>query len=165
MPRWFDMAEVDASVFTKAPHVDVRVMDLAASADEVWGGLTEPRPVGWCRRLANGHYTSPTPYGVGTTREISALGVLKLRERFFEWDDAARRHSFYVTDASLPLFEYFAEDYLVEPTDGGCRFTWTFALKARRGLSAPVSLSLPLNRRVLYDSFARDTVHRFGAAR
>jgi hypothetical protein len=55
------------------------------------------------------------------------FGTLVIHENFFRWEEG-RRKSFYVTEANLPLYRYFAEDYLVEETvPGACRFTWTLA--------------------------------------
>lgn len=162
MTKWFALSPVGESFLTSAPHRTVHTMDLPVPAERVWEGLTNATPLSWCRMLTGGRYTSPAPHGVGTTREVGvAGGVLKLREQFFVWDETKMRHAFYVTHTSLPVFESFAEDYLVEPTPAGCRFTWTFALKAKRGLSLPVAATQPVNNLVLFNSFRRDTIKHF----
>ncbi len=66
----------------------------------------------------------------------------------------------FLTEASVPGFRRFAEDYLVEPTsETSCRFTWVVAIEP-----APSGrVSMPVNRRVLGTLF-RDTRRHYGLA-
>ncbi|CAM3564909.1 SRPBCC family protein [Smaragdicoccus niigatensis] len=164
MAPWFSLDPVDESFFRTAPHIDTLVMDLPVPAVKVWEGITNNEPLKWCSRLHNGHYTSPTPHGVGTLREIGAFkGAVRLKEYFFAWDDEEMHHSFYVTHASVPAFKSFAEDYRIEPTRNGCRFTWTFAAAGNPLMGPTFGWSQPITRKVLYKSFERDTLKHFGA--
>lgn len=86
---------------------------------------------------------------------------MEFREHFFRWDDADRRHSFYVAQCNLPLTRAFAEDYHVVPTDDGCRFTWTFAFDENTRYRKVLRAGMP-GIRLLLTSFARDTERRFG---
>ncbi|MFC6092790.1 SRPBCC family protein [Saccharothrix lopnurensis] len=122
MPR---LEPVDEEFFTAAPQRRSYALDLPVSPERVWRGLTASNPLWWCR-LATAEYASPRPFGVGTTRRATALGVLRLRESAFRWEEG-RRQSFRAESANLPLFRRFGEDHLVEPAAGGCLFTWTFA--------------------------------------
>jgi Polyketide cyclase / dehydrase and lipid transport len=120
---------VDESFFTSAPNRYSDTFTIARPAENVWADLVSDKPLAWCRGLSL-QWTSARPFGVGTTRQARSLGgAIKFKERYFIWEDG-RRQSFYVTDANLPLFKHFAEDYVVEP-DGAdrCRFTWTFAIE------------------------------------
>jgi hypothetical protein len=98
-------------------------------------------------------WTSPRPFGVGTTRTTRTVGGASvLKEYYFRWEEG-RRKSFYVTESNLPLFPRFAEDYLVEPSgETSCRFTWTVAIEPRAFLR-PAG---PVNRLLLGTLF-RDT--------
>lgn len=159
---WFTLPPVsDPAVFDNATHRHTLVMDLPVGADVVWAGLVADKPLAWCKAL-NGAYTSSRPFGVGTTREVTALHTIKLRERFFAWDDAAHHHSFYVEQCNLPVFKLFAEDYRVTPTSSGCRFEWRFAFEGNPKLGPMFGLTQRINNKVLLDGFARDTVRRFG---
>ena len=149
----------DESVFTSASHVYSYTMYLRAGADEVWAGLVADRPLAWCGPIT-GRYTSPRPFGVGTTREVKALGIT-LRERFFLWDEERRRHAFTVEQASVPAFGTLAEDYQVDPVDGGARFLWRFALDGAPGLR----LIGPLQRKLVFNRLIRDTEKHFGVLR
>ena len=130
----FKLEPCDASTFETAPTVFRDTMDIARPAPEVWRELVADGALGWCRALAGAQWTSPRPFGVGTTRTMRVAGALVIHENFFRWEEG-RRKSFYVVEANLPLFKYFGEDYLVEETGpGACRFIWTMA-----GQSTPLA--------------------------
>jgi hypothetical protein len=87
------------------------------------------------------------------------LGALVVNEHFFRWEEG-RRKSFYVTEASLPLFRRLAEDYLVEETSpGSCRFTWIIATEP----STVGRPGVPLNT-LLFGTLFRDTRRHFGVS-
>lgn len=162
MTRWFKLDPVDHTFFDRAQYRYDFPLELAASAEQVWEGLTGRSPQSWCRMLTRVDYTSRGPHGVGATRTSEvAWGALKFREHFFDWDDANRRHAFYVDAVNLPLVRAFAEEYVVTPTASGCRFTWTFAFDANPTLSGAVKLGLP-GIRWLLGSMANDTARHFG---
>ncbi len=153
---WFKTEPVDEAFFDSAPVILREAFDVPLPASRVWSELTADNPLSWCRILQRITWTSAPPYGVGTTREARALGGLNvLRERFFRWEDGARQ-SFYAVEVSVPGFERFAEDYLVEPTsESACRFTWTIAIESKPAarIGDPGTRALPA-----------DTLHRYAQA-
>jgi hypothetical protein len=152
----FRCLPADAGFLDAAPFRLADSFEIDRPAEAVWAELTAEEPLGWCRILRRVEWTSPRPFGVGTTRTAHARGGA-LRERFFRWEEG-RRKSFYVVEASAPLFRRFAEDYLVEPNGpGSCRFTWTIAAEPR----AAARLAAPLNRRLLGTLFT-DTRRHYG---
>ena len=159
MPRpWFSCKPVDETFFDAAPFRLRAKFDVALPAAKVWEELTSDAPLSWCRILQDVSWTSPRPFGVGTTRSVKALwGANLLKEHYFHWEEG-HRHSFYVLESSAPLFESLAEDYLVEPiSETSSRFTWTIAampkLFARPGA--------PINRALLKTLFT-DTARHYG---
>lgn len=156
---WFKARPVDETFFETAPLRLRGEFEAPRPAAEVWAELTDPDPLGWCRIIQRIEWTSPRPFGVGTTRTAYSLaGTNVLRERFFRWEEG-RRKSFYVVEASAPLFHAFAEDYLVEPTGpASCRFTWTIAAEPNR-LAA---LANPFNKRLL-STLLSDTRRHYSA--
>ncbi|MCW2497061.1 SRPBCC family protein [Jatrophihabitans sp.] len=141
MTHWYPLEPCDESFFSTAPHVYTFVQDLPASPERVWASLVAPNSVAdWTPLLRSIAWTSPRPFGVGTTRTVVLPGrAMTIREYFFRWEEG-RRFSFYGLEANRPLFQRFAEDYIVEEGPSGCRFTWSFALegtsKTRLGLNA-----------------------------
>jgi hypothetical protein len=155
---WFKSDPVDESFFAAAPVRLRASFEVNQSAAKVWAELTADDALHWCRILQEVRWTSPRPFGVGTTREVNALhGANKLRERYFIWEEG-RRHSFYVVETSGLLFKSLAEDYLVEPRgEDACRFTWTIALAP----SALGKATMPVNKAILKTLFT-DTARHYG---
>ncbi|MGK2878599.1 MAG: SRPBCC family protein [Solirubrobacterales bacterium] len=156
---WFKNQPVDESFFDNAPVVLAETFAVNRPAAEVWAELTALHPLSWCRIIGNGiSWTSNPPYGVGTTRTVSALkGANKFREHFFIWEEG-RRQAFYVLEASAPLAKRFAEDYVVEPvSDTSCNFTWTIAYEP----TAIGKAGDAINQRLLKSLFA-DTRKHYG---
>jgi hypothetical protein len=158
----YGLDPVDETFFETAPMRWRVGLELAASPDEVWAGLTSSRPLSWCRALPEVTYVSEPPYGVGAVREASVLGTYRMREEFFRWDDTERRKSFHATEATLPLFSAFAEDYHVLPFDNGSKLVWSFAFAPWKGLDSAVQLGRPLTETLLA-SLVRDTRNHFGS--
>lgn len=156
---WFNLDPIDETFFVGAPARYVDVMDIPRPADRVWAELASDDPLDWCRVISDITWTSPRPFGVGTTRTANVVkGALVINERFFVWEEG-RRMAFGVEEASLPVFRRFGEDYLLEPTsDTSCRFTWTLAAEPRPAArpGAPVNA-------LLARSLFRDTRRHFGA--
>ena len=155
---WFTCEPVEESFLETAPLRLVGHFEIPRPATDVWAELTAEHPLLWCRILQDIAWTSPRPFGVGTTRTVVALGGLNVfKERFFRWEEG-RRHTFVVEQASAPLFRRFAEDYLVEPRGAeACRFSWTIAGEPR----PPFGLGAPVNRALL-KTLLTDTARHYG---
>lgn len=160
MPPMFKANPVDETFFDTAPVKLTGTFNIDKPASEVWADLTGDDALSWCRILEPIEWTSPKPYGVGTTRTVRSLkGLNVFKEEFFRWEDG-RRKSFYVAETSGPLFNAFAEDYLVEPNgDNACTFTWTVALDPKT-LAKP---GMPVNKAILKTLFT-DTKKHYGLA-
>lgn len=160
MPKTrFSLEPVDESFFSTAPFQLRETFRIARPAAEVWAQLTQEGTLHWCRLVSSVDWTSPRPFGVGTTRTVSALGGQNVMdERYFVWEEG-RRKAFCGVKGNLPLFKRFAEDYVVEPTGASsCAFTWTVAIDPR----LPAPLAAPLDRRLFVTLF-KDTRRYFGA--
>jgi hypothetical protein len=99
MGAMFTLQPCDASTFENAPTIFRDAMEIARPAPAVWSELVADRALGWCRALAGAEWTSPRPFGVGTTRNMRVAGALVIRENFFRWEEG-RRKSFYVVEAN-----------------------------------------------------------------
>src|ERR1700744_2975577 len=99
------------------------LFNIPRSGANVWDELCRADALHWCRILQDVSWTSPRPFGVGTTRAVKALyGTNKLREHYFLWE-GARRPCFYVVETPAPMVPSLAEDYTVEPKGAdACRF-------------------------------------------
>lgn len=151
------MKPVDESFFQTAPQRFAHSWEISRPADSVWTELTGDKPLCWCNGLSI-TWTSPAPFGVGTTRTSTVLGLIKVQERYFLWEEG-RRKAFYGAAMNLPLLTSLAEDYLLEPRgENACRFTWRIAV-------APSPLGkrgAPVNK-LLFEQAFRDTSRHFRA--
>lgn len=85
----------------------------------------------WAPPIQAVHWTSPRPFGIGTTRTVHMPGGMVGVEEFIAWEPG-RRMAFCFTSCSKPNVAAFAEDYHVEDLgDGTCRVRWTMALEPR----------------------------------
>jgi hypothetical protein len=155
----FALAAADEEFLTTAPQRYTHSMHLPAPLESVWAVLAGDAPLDFVRGLSI-RWTSPTPRGVGATRRANGgFGTIRLDERYFIWDDG-RRTAFTVETANVPLFRRFAEDYVVEPAVGGCRFTWVFAVELRG--PGPMVAANAAVQRAMFGQMARDFGRHFG---
>lgn len=142
MARWFTLDSADADTFTSAPHVFTFEQHYPATPEQVWESLASDESLAaWGPTITSLTWLSPRPFGIGTLREVR-LGPARVHERFFRWDEG-RGYSFYVYEANAPLFNRFAEDYVLTPEDDGTKFTWTVALEPKPALAIPFKLLAP----------------------
>lgn len=147
MPR---TEPIDLSFFDSAPNVYEDQWDINVAAAQFWPDLVD-NPLHWCRGLKI-RWTSPRPFGVGTTRHVSVLGAIQADENFFLWEEGVR-FAFHFTRANLPLFKRFGEYYEVQPTGpNSCRFIWKIAGEPTLGGVA----GRPLNS-LIFRSLFNDT--------
>ena len=128
MPKLKKLMPVGLDFFETAP---LRIQNSIVAAcepedlmetirgDKVW---TE-----WAAILRRVKWTSPKPHGQGSTRDVTLVAGVVIRELFFHWKDN-ERVCFCVTASNAPSMRSFAEDYRIEPAGPGrTRLTWTLA--------------------------------------
>lgn len=151
MARWYPLEPADDDFIASAPHVFRYQKRFAAPPAKVWESLTSDESLtAWSSMIKELTWTSPRPFGVGTTREVLPPGGPRVRERYFRWNEG-HSHAFYVYESSLPLLRRFAEDYLVEPDGDGTLFTWVVAMEPKGALALPFKVMAP----VMKASFGR----------
>ena len=143
---WHSLDSVDESFFSTAPYVYRYPVELTVPPERVWESLISDGSLADWGLGIKLRWMSPRPFGVGTTREVVLpLGLMTVRERFFLWDEGTR-YAFYVESANRSMIKSFAEDYLVEKTSTGSRFTWTIAIEPAPKFRALVAAGGPLNK-------------------
>jgi carbon monoxide dehydrogenase subunit G len=133
---WYPLEPVDTDFFDTAPLRHRFVADFPVPAATVWESLASDESVAaWGPGVKSVRWTSPRPFGVGTTRDVTlALGAVTVRERFIRWEEGSR-YSFCAVDSNRPGLRRFAEDYVVEAAGAGSRLLWTVAMEASPRLS------------------------------
>ena len=143
---WHSLDAVDESFFTSAPQVYRYPVELSVPPERVWESLVSDASLADWGLGVKLRWTSPRPFGIGTTREVVLpLGSMTVRERFFLWEEGTR-YAFYVESANRRVVTKFAEDYLVEKTPAGSRFTWTIAIEPAPRFRALVAAGGPINK-------------------
>jgi len=147
MTRWHALEPVDASVFSSAPMLYRFPVRLAVPPARVWESIASDRSLAdWGLGVKSLTWTSPRPFGVGTTREVVLpLSTMTVHEQFFRWDEG-KGYSFFVHETNRPGLRFFAENYVIEPDGSGSRFTWTIAIAPTPRAKWPMKLSSPINR-------------------
>ncbi len=154
----FTYRPVDLDFVEKAPLRFVTEVEIAASPEQVFKVFeNENAWPEWFDDIIKVEWTSPKPYGVGTTR-IGTLKRMTVYEKFIAWDPG-RRFTFCLAAATLPIAHAFCEDYRLEPLGTGkTRFIYTIACEPRLLLK----LAGPLGRRMM-DSMLRKAARSLAA--
>lgn len=145
--------QVGLEFINQAQVVESNSTILNASARSVFELFSEadkwPR---WYPGMNKVTWTSPRPFGVGTTRTV-ALGPLKAYEHFFLWEED-HRFAFCFTGTNLPFVTTLVEEYkLIVLTENSCEFTYTVAYNP----ALPVRLTGPIGKATLANVFKRAT--------
>jgi carbon monoxide dehydrogenase subunit G len=113
-----------------APFRYVAEVTVRATPEQIFEVFEDAEAwVVWALPIQKVEWTSPKPFGVGTTRTVSMTGGMVGDEIFIAWE-RGRRMAFRFTAASMPGVGAFAEDYQVtELGDRRCRVRWVMALE------------------------------------
>ncbi|SEQ90787.1 Polyketide cyclase / dehydrase and lipid transport [Streptomyces sp. yr375] len=152
--RWYPVEECDDSLLTSASVYLTRTVDVPYPAEETWAALTDDSgPAHWTKGVKRLTWTSPRPFGVGTTREVETVGGFALRERFYRWDEGHRK-TFTVVGSTHNVFKRLVEDYVVESTPEGSRLTWQWAGDLHR----PWSFMKPVLKKLVLEPTAESHI-------
>lgn len=158
---------VDLDFISEAPFRFVSTVDLAIAPEQVFEVLSDAESwPQWATVITKVTWTSPQPYGVGTTRTVHMRGGIIGDEEFLSWEPHSHM-AFRFNQASTNSIAAFAEDYWVVPTPGGCNLTWVMAMKprgaaARFGMTAGKPVMGWLFQRFLHN-LRRYTDRRYAA--
>ncbi len=94
---------------------------FSVPAPMVWAALLDP--VAWTQWLpiTKVTWTSPAPFGPGTTRTVE-IGRQVVEETFFAWEEG-RRMAFRFERSTLPV-SAAVEDYQLVADGDGCELRW-----------------------------------------
>ena len=95
---------------------------MAVPPDAIWSAFVDGRAWTEWLPLTGVTWTSPRPFGVGTTRTVE-IGAQRVEESFFSWTEGERM-AFRFDRSTFPV-QAAVEDYRVQAVDGGCEVTWT----------------------------------------
>jgi len=100
----------------------------------------------WAMPIQKVEWTSPKPFGVGTTRNVHMMGDMIGYEEFVEWEHG-KRMAFTFLGCSKDATEKFLEDYRVTDLgDGTCSVEWHMAMDVKGFSRHMMPLTRPIMR-------------------
>jgi hypothetical protein len=147
MSDYFECTPVGVEFLQQTPNVFVAVEVIRATPEQIFEVFedAEAWPV-WAMPIQKVEWTSPKPFGVGTTRNVHMMGGLVGYEEFVEWE-RGKRMAFTFLGASKDATEKFLEDYRVTDLgDGTCKVAWHMAMEVKGFSSHMMFLTRPIMR-------------------
>ncbi len=143
----YECKVVDLSFLETAKNRFKAEVEIEATPEQIFESFEDAEDwTRWAPPIQKVEWTSPKPFGLGTTRTVSMSGDMVGDEVFIAWD-YPKRMAFCFTACSKPMTESFAEDYIVTPLDNGkTRVQWTMAMNSKGIGAITMPLFSPLMR-------------------
>jgi hypothetical protein len=144
--------EVGMDYFDTAPIKTVSEITIDVSPDYLFDVFEDADswPI-WVDSITHVEWTSPKPFGIGTTRTVDLKGNMVGDEVFIAWD-RGKLMAFCFTHSTAGVMSAFAELYEVEDLgDNRCHLRWTVG-QTPAGLG---KLLLPLSKPFLGKMFQK----------
>lgn len=132
MSDYYECTPVGVDFFARSKNVFVAEEIIKATPEQIFEVFEDADswPV-WALPIQRVEWTSPQPFGIGTTRTVYMSGGLDGYERFIEWQPG-KRMAFTFVGSSKDVTESFVEDYRVEDLGNGhCKVTWYMGMEAK----------------------------------
>ena len=117
--KTYQCEPVGVDFIDSAPFRFVSKVDLAIKPEQLFEVFSDetswPR---WATLITNVEWTSPKPYGVGTTRTVTMRGHIVGDEEFIGWEPFSYM-AFRFNTSTSNMLSAFAEGYTVEETADG----------------------------------------------
>jgi carbon monoxide dehydrogenase subunit G len=157
--RRYELERVGPDFVDTAPARFVNTVVVDAPPAAVWATLEDAAAwPQWAKAIKHVEWTSPPPFGVGTTRTVTMAGRMTVREEFIVWEPL-RRMGFRFNDATMNGVSAFAELYTFdEVAEGRTRVTWVMAMRPKGVSRAVVPITL-VPMRMLFGRWLRGFKH------
>ena len=161
MGDYFECTQVGVEFLEQTPNVFVAEEIIQATPEQVFEVFEDAHSwTVWAMPIQKVEWTSPKPFGVGTTRTVSMMGGMDGYEEFIAWEPS-KRMAFTFIGCSKDSTEKFLEDYRVTDLgDGSCRVEWHMAMEPRGASRHMMWLTRPLMRlanRSMFKKFRKFT--------
>ncbi len=125
-----------------APVRIENIIEVDVTPEQVFGVLAD---VGtwrkWFQGMTDVVWLTSEPPGVGSRRQVTMLGLVRVTETFLAWEEG-RRFAFCFDGQSAPLAKSALEDFQLEALSGGrCRINYRVYLSLPGPLS-PLGFAL-----------------------
>ena len=152
---------VDENLLETARAASISERELAVSAERLFAAFEDetwwPK---WVPGMRETTWTSPKPFGNGTTRTVTMVGGHRIDEVFWAWEPN-HRIAFSIAAVSVGWLSGFTEVYEVTPLSSGrCKLRWTLAVSfsGRLAMIEPgYARTLPMSQKRLLGKLERVT--------
>lgn len=140
---YYECQKVGVEFLEQTRNVFVAIEIVEASPEQIFDVFEDANAwTEWALPIEKVEWTSPQPYGVGTTRSVHMMGDMIGYEEFVQWE-RGKRMAFTFEGCSKDTTRSFLEDYRVTDLgNGSCRVEWYMAMEVN-GLSRRL---MPLTR-------------------
>lgn len=139
----------DISYIEHAPLQFINTVDITAPPEAVFAGLRETDAwLRWFPDMKSAVWEGEP--GAGTNR-IVKVGPMEITEHFVIWKEPTQM-AFYVSDTSLPFARRMVENYTIEETSTGSRFTYAVGMQFRFPLSVLKFAAIPKFEKMFRDA-------------
>lgn len=149
----YPMLPTDASFYETSPLRFDNSVTVPVAASIVWNILEDDHSwTVWAGVIDKVEWTSPKPFGLGTTRTVTmAKGLMTGWEKFIAWEPG-KRMGFCFTEATMDGVDRFAEDWHVTRiSENVCTVRWVMCMEPR-GISKHL---MPLSKPLMNWNFRR----------
>jgi hypothetical protein len=156
---YFDCTRVGLEFLSQTKNVFVATEIVRASPEQIFEVFEDPHSwTVWALPILKVEWTSPKPFGVGTTRDVHMMGDMIGYEEFVAWE-RGKRMAFSFVGCSKDATEKFLEDYRVTDLgDGTCRVEWHMAMEVKGFSRHLMFLTRPIMRianRLMFRKFRK----------
>ena len=132
MSDYFDCTKVGLEFLDVSDNVFVAREVVKATPEQIFDVFEDAHSwTVWALPILKVEWTSPQPYGVGTTRNVHMMGDMIGYEEFVAWE-RGKRMAFSFVGCSKDATEKFLEDYRVTDLgDGTCEVEWHMAMEPK----------------------------------
>ena len=132
MSEYFECTKVGLEFLNQTKNVFRAEEIVRATPEQVFEVFEDAHAwTVWAMPIQRVEWTSPKPFGVGTTRTVSMMGGMDGYEEFVAWE-RGKRMAFTFVGCSKDATEKFLEDYRVTDLgDGRCKVEWYMAMEPR----------------------------------
>jgi hypothetical protein len=136
---------IDMTFFQTSRFSFPATVELECTPEQLFQVFEDARAwTQWAGAIQHVEWTSPRPFGVGTTRTVTLAGGMLGYEEFIAWE-RGKRMAFKFTHCNKNSLSAFAEDYVVTDLGHGrCRLVWTMAMQPRGASAVIMTLFKPL---------------------
>ncbi|MEH6549198.1 MAG: SRPBCC family protein [Pseudomonadales bacterium] len=126
----FPTRDIDLNFFDNAKYIFPAEVDLECTPERLFEIFEDAHAwTVWAPAIKKVEWTSPQPFGLGTTRTVFMAGKMEGYEEFIAWE-RGKHMAFKFVGCNKKSIEAFGEDYQVTDLGNGrCHMRWIMAME------------------------------------